>query len=86
MDNSTVGACCLQALLRIFSEVTYDYVHTVYKDSRKFYYVKNLYIANRTITIRVGVCFLETQLSSLLYGCGASNGRKWSMPWMSANA
>jgi hypothetical protein len=30
---------CYQAFLRIFSEVTY-----IYKDSRKFYYVKNLYI------------------------------------------
>jgi hypothetical protein len=27
---------------------------------------------NHTITI--GVCILETQLSSLLYGCGASFG------------
>jgi hypothetical protein len=35
-------------------------------------------------TIIIGVCILETQLSSLLYGCGASFGRKWSMPWMSA--
>jgi hypothetical protein len=40
-------------------------------------------LPNHTITI--GVCILETQLSSLLYGCGASFVRKWSMPWMSAN-
>jgi hypothetical protein len=36
-------------------------------------------------TVTKGVCILETQLSSLLYGRGASFGRKWSMPWMSAN-
>jgi hypothetical protein len=40
-------------------------------------------LPNHTITI--GVCILETQFSSLLYGCGASFGLKWSMPWMSAN-
>jgi hypothetical protein len=40
-------------------------------------------LPNYTITIGVGI--LETQLSSLLYGCGASFGKKWSMPWMSAN-
>jgi hypothetical protein len=40
-------------------------------------------LPNHTITICV--CILETQLSSLLYGCDASFVRKWSMPWMSAN-
>jgi hypothetical protein len=40
-------------------------------------------LPNHTITI--GVCILETQLSSLLNGCGASFVQKWSMPWMSAN-
>jgi hypothetical protein len=40
-------------------------------------------LPNHTITI--GVCILETQLSSLLYGCGASFVQKWSVPWMSAN-
>jgi hypothetical protein len=37
-------------------------------------------LPNHTMTI--GMCILEIQLSSLLYGCGASFGRKWSMPWM----
>jgi hypothetical protein len=40
-------------------------------------------LPNQTITI--GVCNLETQLSRLLYGGGASFVQKWSMPWMSAN-
>jgi hypothetical protein len=40
-------------------------------------------LPNHTITR--GVCILETQLSNLLYGCGASFGQKWSLPWMSAN-
>jgi hypothetical protein len=40
-------------------------------------------LPNHTITI--GVCILGPQLFTLLYGCGASFGRKWSMPWMSAN-
>jgi hypothetical protein len=43
-------------------------------------------LPNHTITI--GVCFIETQLSTVAYytyGCGASFGQKWSMPWMSAN-
>jgi hypothetical protein len=40
-------------------------------------------LPNHTITI--GVCILETQLSSLLYGYGASFVQKWSVPWMSDN-
>jgi hypothetical protein len=51
-------------------------------------YVKNLLYVKKSLpnhTITIGVCILETQLSSLLYGCGASFGQKWSMPWMSAN-
>jgi hypothetical protein len=39
-------------------------------------------LPNHTITI--GMCNLETQLSSLLYGRGASFGQKWPMPWMPA--
>jgi hypothetical protein len=50
----------------------------IYKDSRKFYFVKNLYIT-------IGVCILETQLLGLLYGGDASFVQKLSMPWMSAN-
>jgi hypothetical protein len=50
-------------------------------DSRKFYFVKNLYtLPNHTITL--GVCILETQLLGL-YGGGASFVQKLSMPWMS---
>jgi hypothetical protein len=40
-------------------------------------------LPNHTITI--GMCVLETQLSTLLYGGGASFVQKWSMLWMSAN-
>jgi hypothetical protein len=40
-------------------------------------------LPNHTITIDVYI--LETQLSSLLYGRGASFVQKWPMPWMSAN-
>jgi hypothetical protein len=36
-------------------------------------------------TITIGVYILEPQLSSLLYGRGASFVQKWSMRWMSAN-
>jgi hypothetical protein len=60
--------------LRIFSEITY--IRTVGNSTMLKIYT----LPNHTITI--GVCSLETQLSSLLYGCGASFGQKWSMPWM----
>jgi hypothetical protein len=40
-------------------------------------------LPNHTITI--GVCNLETQLSSLLYGRGASFGQKCHAMWMSVN-
>jgi hypothetical protein len=72
--------CCPQAFLRIFSEVTYVYsVRTVGNSTLLKIYT----LPNHTITI--GVCIIETQLSSLLYGCGASFVQKCSMPWMSAN-
>jgi hypothetical protein len=70
--------CCPQAFLRIFSEVTYS-IRTVGNSTLlKIYTLPNL-------TITIGVCILETQLSGLLYGCGASYVLKWAMPWMSAN-
>jgi hypothetical protein len=69
--------CCHQTFLWIFSEVTY--IRTVGNSTLLKIYT----LANHTITI--GVCNLETQLSSLLYGRGAGFGQKWSMPWMSTN-
>jgi hypothetical protein len=75
MDILHVGAAP-QALLRIFSEVTY--IRTV----RNSTLLKIYTLPNQTITI--GVCILETQLLGL-YGRGASFVQKCSMPWMSAN-
>jgi hypothetical protein len=69
--------CCPQAFLRIFSEVTF--IRTVGNSTLLKIYT----LPNQTITI--GVSISETQLSSLLYGCGASFVQKWSMPWISAN-
>jgi hypothetical protein len=86
-DSSTVGAAT-RLFHGFFSEVS-----NIYKNSGKFYFVKNYTLPNHTITIgytlpnhtiTIGVCNLETQLSSLLYGLGASFGQKWSMPRMSA--
>jgi hypothetical protein len=68
--------CCPQAFLRIFSEITY--IRTVGNSTLLKIYT----VPNHTITI--GVCILETQLLSLLYGRGASFVQKWSMPRMSA--
>jgi hypothetical protein len=52
--------CCHQAFLRIFSEVTYTGIRTVGNSTMFKIYT----LPNHTITI--GVCILETQLSSLL--------------------
>jgi hypothetical protein len=76
MNNSNVGAAT-RFFLRIFSEVTY--IRTVGNSTMLKIYT----LPNHTITI--SVCILETQLSCLLYGRGASFVQKWSMPWMSAN-
>jgi hypothetical protein len=75
MDNSHVGAAP-----GFFADFFWS---NIYKDSRKFYFVKTYTLPNHTIPI--GVCILETQLLGLLYGGGASFVQKWSMPWMSAN-
>jgi hypothetical protein len=70
--------CCPQVFLRIFSEVTH--IRTVGNSTLLKIYT----LPNHTIST-IGVCILETQLLSLLYGGGASFVQKWSMPWMSAN-
>jgi hypothetical protein len=71
--------CCYQALLRIFSEVTY--IRTVGNSTLLKIYT----LPNHTIT--TGVYCVLWRLNSQAYnmGCGASFGQKWSMPWMSAN-
>jgi hypothetical protein len=56
----------------------------MYKDSRKFYFVKNLYITKPYHHHRC-IYILETQLLGLLYGGSASFVQKWSMPWISPN-
>jgi hypothetical protein len=76
MDNSTVGAAP-RLFCGFFSEITY--IRTIGNSTLLKIYT----LPNHTITI--DMCNLETQLSSLLYGRGASYGQKWSMPWMSAN-
>jgi hypothetical protein len=63
--------CCPQAFLRIFSEVTYEYIRTVGNSTLLKIYT----LPNHTITI--GVCILEIQLLGLLYGGGASFVQKW---------